>query len=108
MGGRNQEVPGNTIESQRLFERQLYNIGRALLQLESTLEHMESDGTTPKAIRLKFEGGAHGSILAVITAQSGDDPIVGFISSPSISTVLVTLSNQLKNGSLKWKEDQYG
>lgn len=107
MTKRNKEVPGNTLESQRIFERELMRIGLAVLALESGLVRMEQDDVVLKAIRLAYAGGPQGDVLCIMTATTEEAGVVAFCSGSSLSAVLCTVSNQIRNGSIKWKEDQY-
>lgn len=107
MSRRDKDVPGNTMESQRLFDEQLRNIGRSVLMLESGLKILEDSGIVVKALRFVHNGGSRGDILCVVTAHTETGGIVSFVSGVDLSATIRTMSNQIRNGSIKWKEDQY-
>lgn len=107
MTKRNTEVPGNTLESQRLFDREMIKIGRAVLSLQSRLEHMADEGVEVKALRLTYRNGVHGEVLCVVTAGTESGGIVAFHSADGLGEVLKGVSARMVNGSIKWKEDEY-
>lgn len=101
------DVPGNTLESQRLFDEMLRKTGRRVRELERTMLRLEEDGVTIKMLKLNCKAGPRGEWLAILTAQGEEGGLVAFHSADGLPEVLAGLSTRLGNGSLKWKEDEY-
>lgn len=101
------EVPGNVLATAAMTERILSKTGLAVHQAAYSLERMEHDGNTIKAIRFMAKGGATGEWLAVITAVGEGGAVVAFHSGEGLTQVIEGTMNRLNNGSLKWKADEY-
>lgn len=102
-----QDIPGNAMGSAALHQRMLMASGRKLQQLEHSLENVMDEGVRINRITFKCGGDVRGSWLAIVTAVTAEGPIVTFHSAEGIVSTIEGLSNKLRNGSLKWKEDEY-
>jgi len=101
------EVPGNAMATQALIDRVLTKTGHAVHELNHLGIGMEDEGWLLKAIRFAPQGSAAGEWLAVITVQSPEGPLVSFHGGSTFADCIEGLRNRLKNGSLKWKVDEY-
>lgn len=105
---KNNEVPGDARFSQALFDREVHRCGMAVYKLQRRIETLRDDEIYVKAIRIKFSEYEGGEVMAVVTANMQSGPFVAFHGGGSLKEVLAGLSARMENGSLKWKEDQYG
>jgi hypothetical protein len=62
-----------------------------------------------RGMSIRFPKEQHGEFLITIRSESDQgEPIVAFHGGNSLSDALAGLSERLRNGTLKWKIDQYG
>jgi hypothetical protein len=101
------EIPGNTLASQALFDRQMIKIGVSVLTLQEQFIRLSDEGIEVKALRLAYRSGVSGELLGVLTASTESSELVAFQSGTDLAVVLTVLQSRLANGSLKWKEDEY-
>lgn len=101
-------VPGNTWMEQAAFDRMVYDVGKSLMQLAESLSKMNSGTERLVALKLRAPKGPGGEWLAVVSTLVDDERFVAFSSGVDFVVCLQTLGARLRNGSLKWKEDQYG
>lgn len=101
------EVPGNAMESAQRHAEMIYNIGVSMLDLQRAVEHFDDDERELVAIRLKTPGCPNVEVLVVVSCNTKEGRKVAFSSGSDLIAALKTLGARLKNGSLKWKDDQY-
>ncbi len=104
---KNEEVVGNAVLSQAMFERQVMQLGKRLLELDHHAHRMHGEGRRIKALRLKGPAMEFGEWMAVLTAEQEGVGYVAFHSGETASGTLAGLIARLANSSLKWKEDEY-
>lgn len=102
-----EEYPGNTMMSQAAFDRRLYNHGKHLLELQDGFNKCYLDGNRLRALRLVAPEQEAGEWLAVLTIVQDGEPLVAFSSGFDLVSCLQTLNGRMRNGSLKWKVDEY-
>lgn len=100
-------TPGNTMQSQADFDHMLYKIGVAISRLERWCSTDVPEGVYVKSIRLRAPQNPEGEWLAVVSISTENGGKVGFHSAEDLTAVLSGLSNRLRNGSIKWKDDEY-
>lgn len=101
------EQPGAALATAAMVDRVLSTTGHAIHELVHLLSAMEDEGNSVKALRLKPQGGVKGEWLAVITVSTPEGGIVAFHSGAALPSTIEGLRNRLRNGSLKWKDDEY-
>lgn len=106
--GKQQAEHGNTISAQAAFEREVLKTGSSVFDIEGFIYRGARDRFVVRSIRFRSGPNPGADWLVVITAYSPDGPVVAFHSGDSFKAALVGLSSRLKNGSLKWKADEYG
>lgn len=105
---KNNEVPGNARLSQALFDKVVWQCGMDVFKLHGRIEEMRDDDMFVKSIRFRFSETEGGDVMAIITADMQSGPMVAFHGASNLRDAITGLSARLVNGSLKWKEDQYG
>lgn len=101
-------VPGNTVASQAEFDRHVYTYGQAMLSLGHIAHKYQQSGNAFRAIRFKAPQDIGGDWLAIVTVHLDGAPAVAFVFGDSLAACLVTVVNKIQNGSIRWKEDEYG
>jgi len=101
------DVPGNTLLSQALLDRQVNAIGVAMVRLDSRIEKMRGEGHSLVSIRLVAPSEKSTSWLAVIKLRTVEGAFVAFHQGDELSDLLKGVSNRMLNNSLKWKADEY-
>lgn len=104
---KNPEVPGNTLASQAVVDREIVGAGKALFALDSKIWHMWHAGDQMLQIKLVVKATDGSDVMCVVTAQIEDVQVVAFHNGDSIRSALTGLSKRLANGSLKWRRDEY-
>lgn len=102
------DVPGNTLQSQLLFDRELHKVGHRVYDIDSFIQRSVRDKFVVRAIKFRAGKVPGAEWMAIITAYSPDGPVVAFHSGEGFKELVVGLAARLKNGSLKWKADEYG
>jgi hypothetical protein len=57
-------------------------------------------------IRLKLSNDDSVEQMAVVKAVEGNKSVVGFVTAPSLDTLVHLVAAKLTNGSMKWREDK--
>ncbi len=102
------ETRGNTIASQAAYDRYVYAHGVGVVTMEHLFHKHREAGLQVKALRFKAPGVTDGEWMVIVTATLDKKPVVAFVFGDGFPECLKSLAARWKNGSLKWKEDQYG
>lgn len=102
------EVPGNAMQSQAVFDREVFDTGRRVFDISGFIHRGASDRFVVRSIKFRAGPVPGAEWLVVVTAYSPDGPVVAFHQGADFKTALIGLAARLKNGSLKWKVDEYG
>lgn len=105
---KHKDIPGNTLQSQLVFDRELHKVGLRVFEIDDFIHKSVRDKFVVRAIKFRAGKVPGAEWMAVITAYSPDGPVVAFHSGESFKELVVGLAARLKNGSLKWKADEYG
>lgn len=100
-------VPGNARASQAAFDRQVYKLGETLLSIDSIIHDYAKSGNQITGIRFKGPNTYGADWMVIITAVFDEKYVVAFVFGDSIAVCMKTLVNKIRNGGLKWKDDQY-
>lgn len=82
--------------------------GWTLLVADRRFETLADSGLTVTDIRVRLPNDENGDYLTIIKAQGETGGVVGFGSGLTFGEALAGTLERLYNGSLRWKEDQYG
>lgn len=107
MSKRNEEVPGNTMQSAVNLARLLEKIARPVMIFQGRYEGERTEGVEILAIRFKAPGHPMGEWLAVVSASIEDERVVAFHKADDFSECLKGVLNRINNGSIKWRSDEY-
>lgn len=105
---RKKDVPGNTLQAQLVLDRELQKVGLRVLEIDRFVVRSVPDKFVVRAIKFRAGKVPGAEWMVIITAYSPDGPVVAFHSGDGFREALVGLAARLKNGSLKWKVDEYG
>lgn len=100
-------VPGNALQEQADMDRRTLKLGIAVRQLEHWCEKLVPDHGIVKAIRFKAPRSVGGEWLVVVQVSTEKGGVVGFHSADDFSEAVKGLSSRLRNGSIKWRDDEY-
>lgn len=101
-------IPGNAYAEQLELDRMLHKIGAAIMRGNSYMEKNAEAGTYIRKISLASPWEKSGEWFVVITKYEEGMPLVAFHSADTLQQAVVGLLNRLRNGSLKWRTDEYG
>ena len=101
-------VPGNTLASQAEMDRMLYGFGRTVTLVDFEVRKYLRSGNPVKALRFKAPDVEGGDWMAIVTVTLDGAAAVAFVFGSTFGECLRTLANKMENGSIQWKEDQYG
>jgi hypothetical protein len=69
---------------------------------------MNKDELLLTSIKIKVNNNEGTDVLIILCAVSPDGPVVAFNDGDGIKEALMTTLNRIRNGRIRWKEDQYG
>jgi hypothetical protein len=101
------EVPGNVLGTAAQEQRQAARAYAALLTLQSHMEGLSPTGRIIDGIRITDRAGDGTDLLAAVKGVSENGYEVAFSSATNLLELVHSISARLKNGSMKWKEDEY-
>lgn len=102
-----QEVPGNTLQSQHLFDLEVQTCGLALFKMGSVVERLSEEAITVKQLKFRVSPGDAGRCLAMVTADIDGKPMIAFISGADFRESFIALQVALAKGRIDWKQDQF-
>lgn len=101
------DIPGDAMGSAVMHQRMLLKSGQSLHNLAYGTEHMFDQGVRIRRITFKCGGDPRGSWLVIITVVTAEGPLVAFHNGEGLLSAVEGLAARIRNGSLKWKEDEY-
>lgn len=102
------DIPGNTLQSQAVFDREVQKTGSRVYDIDGWVDRSVKDRVVVRAIKFRAGKVPGAEWMVIITAYSPDGPVVAFHAGDGFKDTLVGLAARLKNGSMKWKVDEYG
>lgn len=105
---KNQEQPGNAYGSQQLLDQMFHKAGVSLSKIDRVARLGVADWGTLLAVRMVCPKEDGEDWLIVVSVASSEGRQVAFHAGPDLLSAVTGLANRFQNGSLKWKEDQYG
>lgn len=101
------EVSGNVIQTAVQEQRQAARVQSALLTIQSYMEGYSPTGIIIDGLRITDRSGDGTDLLAAVKAVSETGYTIAFSSASSLSELVISIAARLRNGSMKWKEDEY-
>jgi len=109
MSRRPNEVPGNAMESARLYANELARVAELCFEMDKILARLDERDVWVKALRFRAPSDIGTEWLAIVTAHGPEGDAVGFHAAPTFQECLKGTLERLRNGSFKWKADKpYG
>jgi len=105
---KNGEVPGNAVESQRLFDKQMIRAASQLVHVERALERLDQEDVVVGRVVIRLPVGDGAEFLAVLNADTPEGKMVAFHRAGTFMECIVGVCERLVNGSMKWTADKYG
>ncbi len=103
----NTDIPGNSVGSHAAYLRQMVRQAEALASFEDLVQRLDEAGTFVQGLSIRFPQDDSPEYLAVVRVNGASGRQVGFHSAPTLLETLVGLTNRLRNGKLKFREDEY-
>jgi hypothetical protein len=102
------EVPGDSMTSAANYARAMVRLAEAITDFERQADRLSESDLLITSMTIRCPGFDRGDYLLVLRGTTPDGAVVAFHNAPTLWETLEGAVNRLKNGSLKWKEDQYG
>lgn len=100
-------VPGNTVLSQTLLDREMAELGAKVRQLDHQVHIMSAREEGFLSLTLRAPNDRSIQWLAIVRVSHEQGRSVGFVSGPTIAATISTVASLLMAGQIKWKDDQY-
>jgi len=100
-------VPGNSMQESVLLEKEIHDVGLAVLRLGNAIRLLHESGFTIKQMKFVNKDGLGREFLVVVTASTTDGELIAFSGGGDLKASLLRVQTQLNSNSLKWKEDEY-
>lgn len=101
------EVPGSVLATQANIERIMSKTANLLHWAGGVLDQPDVTGFHLKQIRIKCDLKGGGGWMAVVTALTPNGDQVAFHRGDDFREALEGVLSRIRNGSLKWKDDEY-
>ena len=95
-----------SLVSQSDMER-LVRLGLAWEETVRCLNRLQREDHTVHRITIKGNWSHHDELLIILVADTPEGPVVAFHQVDDLSGLWKGLWGRLRNGSLRWREDQY-
>lgn len=105
---RGSDVPGNSRASELEYQRAMLRAAEQLMRFERVAERLDDQDCWLRSITVRLPGEARNTFLAVVRADNAGAPVVSFHEGDTLLECLRGMVARLENGSVKWKDDQYG
>ena len=105
--GRTHDVPGNAMATAAKYQEFLMAVGKGWIDLTDALERLAEKEIWVDRITMRGDWDGQTDMLIVLAAAGTEGRVVAFHNVEDAITVWKGLAARIRNGSLKWKEDQY-
>jgi hypothetical protein len=102
------EVPGNSMASAANYARAMVRLAESITDFERQADRLSEEDLLLTSMTVRLPGYDRTDYLLVLRGTTPQGPVVAFHNAPTLWETMEGVVNRLKNGSLKWKEDQYG
>jgi len=106
--GEPKDVPGNVLASVQGQQRWLQGIGQGWVHAVDALQRLAGHGIYVTGMSFRYDWETGGETLLVIRADSDEGKVVSFHGTTELYGLWQSLANRIDNGTLKWREDEYG
>lgn len=100
---RDNDSPG----SDRAHRKWLTGLSNGLLNIQTYQQEIQEGRPTLTGLVVKCDPDDEAGVLVVLKGYLGQVEMVAFHRADTVSEAISSTGNRLRNGSLKWKEDQY-
>jgi len=105
---KNEDVPGNAVESRQAYLRMMMRLAEALARFEVVADRCFGRELVLKGMTVKFPGMERPDYMVVVRAQTPEGNVVAFHNAPSFLEAVSGMVARIENESVQWKEDKYG
>jgi hypothetical protein len=102
------DIPGNSLASAQAVARTLIRQAETIAMMEFCTRDWEDADTYMGNMTIKFPTYERSEYMIVARCQKEGQALVCFHNAPTFLEVVSGFCERLRNGTLKWKEDQYG
>lgn len=102
------EVPGDSVTSAANYARAMVRLAEAIVDFERQADRLAETDLFIQSMTIRLPSYDRAEYLLVLRGTTPDGAVVAFHNAPTLWETIEGTVNRLKNGSLKWKEDQYG
>lgn len=100
---RDQEAKSSTVR----YNKWLMDTGRGVLNIEAYQEAIQEDRPTLTKVTVKCDPDDEEGVLLIVNGYQAAEWLVAFHREATVGQGLASLGNRLRNGSLKWRKDEY-
>ena len=105
---KNLEVPGNVLQTGYNVQSVMLKLARPVFLFSQRSELEPDTDKRFKLIKFKAPNLPGGEWLGIATIELEGQPYVGFHKADDFASCVQGMMNRINNGSIQWKEDQYG
>lgn len=99
---------GYEAKALKTFEAMAQKVGAVILSIERRVEQSNESGLYLVGFSVRLPNEERPDVLLTARARTDTAALVAFHGAPEVGQALVGFMERFGNGSLKWKEDQYG
>lgn len=92
----------------RAYQNAMMLLGAKVTEFDSLFDALWDKGVYIRSLRFKLPTEDDPRYLVVIKADTEQGSVVGFHGDDGFAATLQGTLNRLRNGSIKWKVDEYG
>ena len=107
MKRRNQDMPGNAMESQAQYQRQMVRLAEQLVRAERTFDNLFDEDVVVLRMTIRLPQYEGQEYMVIVGARSPEGRVVTFHSSETFAEAVRGALARLENRSNKWREDKY-
>jgi hypothetical protein len=102
--GQQQDEP-RTRGSDKAHDKWLMGIALGVVSVENYVEAIQEERPTLTEVRIKCDPDDEQGVLVILKGYLGSQDYVAFHRDSSFTSAITSAGNRLRNGSLKWRED---
>lgn len=95
-------------KADRAHKRYIEELARGVLNIDRYVEEIQEARPTLVGVKVRCDVTDEMGVLVILTGYEGSKAMVAFHRDITVSAALQGVGNRLRNGSLKWRVDQYG
>lgn len=98
-------VPGNSMQEQVEFQRQLIGEARSIRDLERWIRTSPIENVFVQQVKFLVKDDEGTNVLMVITTHTDEGKQVGFIGGSSVLDCIRMFTRKVGSGHMRWKDD---